>query len=161
MQQDKLTCSLPTGYTLRRLQPSDVTPAYFSLLSQLTLSPPLPSSLSVSSIFASAEFSAPYIIESPSSEIVASASLIFEQKLIRGGARCAHIEDVVVCSTQRGKGLGTTLVKILLGIALAEQNNCYKVVLDCKPELEGFYEKCGLKKRGSAMSVYREEFENG
>jgi hypothetical protein len=32
---------------------------------------------------------------------------------------------------------------------------CYKVVLNCKIELDNFYEKCGLIKTGSSFSFYK------
>ena len=81
-----------------------------------------------------------------------------------------HIEDVAVRSDQQGKRLGVKLLQALDHIA--EQVGCYKVrfpqgsilkqgtnkraktILDCSPEKEGFYVKCGYEKAGSEMHHY-------
>ena len=48
-----------------------------------------------------------------------------------------HIEDVVVDKASRGCGYGKIIVRFL--IAMAQQQNCYKVILDCSNENIGFY----------------------
>ena len=35
-----------------------------------------------------------------------------------------------------------------------EEHKCYKIVLNCKEELEDFYNKCGLNKTGYNFSYY-------
>jgi glucosamine-phosphate N-acetyltransferase len=48
--------------------------------------------------------------------------------------------------------------------AVAKEIGCYKVILDCSPENEGFYQKCGYEKAGTEMSLYfdgREGYERG
>ena len=44
-----------------------------------------------------------------------------------------------------GYYLVTSLTKV------AQENDCYKVILDCSPENVGFYEKCGYKDGGVEM----------
>ena len=64
----------------------------------------------------------------------------------------AHIEDVVVDSTVRGKGLGKLIITKL--VELAEAAGCYKVVLDCSEANVGFYKKCGFEQKEVQMACY-------
>lgn len=50
----------------------------------------------------------------------------------------------------QGKGLGKKIIAALTGVA--EKVGCCKVLLNCSPENEAFYEKCGYKKAGMEMS---------
>eukprot|EP01080_Neovahlkampfia_damariscottae_P001148 gene1148-10662_t len=76
--------------------------------------------------------------------IVATATLVVEKKFLRQCSSCGHIEDVVVNSEVRGQNLGK---RIILGLKkLAEEKNCYKVILDCSDSNVAFYEKCGFSK---------------
>ena len=52
----------------------------------------------------------------------------------------------------RSNGIAKEIIEQLIN--LANSNNCYKVILDCKPELCEFYEKNGLKRTGNQMSKY-------
>jgi len=61
---------------------------------------------------------------------------------IRGGIR-AYIEDVVVEKKFRKKGIGKSLVNILL--KYAQKKKCYKVVLECSKENINFYRSLGFK----------------
>ncbi|KAK2079404.1 hypothetical protein QBZ16_003095 [Prototheca wickerhamii] len=46
------------------------------------------------------------IEDTESQKVVGSASLVIEQKFLRNGGKCGHIEDVVVDSACRGHRLG-------------------------------------------------------
>ena len=85
-------------------------------------------------------------------KIVATGTILIENKLIHGISKVAHIEDIVVDNTMRGKGLGKKLISFLLNIA--ENKKCYKTILNCKKENIKFYEKCGLKHNGAEMIKY-------
>lgn len=85
-------------------------------------------------------------------KVVGTASLILEQKFIRNLAKVGHIEDVVVDSTARGKGVGKRLIELLTQFAKSE--GCYKVILDCHVENSGFYERCGYAQKGVYMAKY-------
>lgn len=85
-------------------------------------------------------------------KIVASASLIVEQKFIRQGAMAGHIEDVVTDKSVRGKGLGKVIIDALL--ELGERLGCYKILLDCSDDNVPFYERCGLQVKERQMVKY-------
>ena len=85
-------------------------------------------------------------------EIIGTGTLIVEPKLIHGGKSVGHIEDIVVHTQHRGKGIATQILKQLS--QYAETNDCYKVILDCKEEVAKVYEKAGFEKHGLQMSKY-------
>jgi len=75
------------------------------------------------------------------SRIVASASLVLEWKFIHSAGFRGRIEDVVVDEVERGKRLGNVLIEHLT--ALGRYLGCYKMSLECKDALTGFYGRCG------------------
>ncbi|KAH8648298.1 acyl-CoA N-acyltransferase [Tricladium varicosporioides] len=85
-------------------------------------------------------------------QIVATATLLIEKKFLNNLGIQGHIEDVVVAADQRGKHFGILLIQALDYIG--EKVGCYKNILDCRPEKEAFYEKCGYEKRGTEMHRY-------
>ena len=85
-------------------------------------------------------------------KIVGAGSLIVEKKFVRNLGICGHIEDIVVDQTLRGKNLGRRIIDLLK--ALAQANNCYKVILDCAERNVKFYEKCGFKVKEVEMAWY-------
>ena len=82
-------------------------------------------------------------------KIVATGTVLIENKIIHGLSKVAHIEDIVVDKESRGMGLGKKLISFLIDIA--EKEKCYKVILNCKKEYIKFYEKCGLKNHAIQM----------
>lgn len=76
-------------------------------------------------------------------------TLLIEQKLIHNGKCVGHIEDLVVKKEYNGKRIAKKLINHCMGIA--ESKNCYKIILDCKEELESFYKKCNYNKQGICM----------
>ncbi|KAH0571699.1 Glucosamine 6-phosphate N-acetyltransferase [Spironucleus salmonicida] len=87
-------------------------------------------------------------------QIIGAATLLVELKLTHGGSRVGHIEEVVVDTRYRRKGIGKMLVQHI--IAEAKRLGCYKVILDCGNDVKNFYESCGLKGKGCCMGVYFE-----
>lgn len=79
---------------------------------------------------------------------IATASLVLERKFIRGGMTYGHIEDVNVHPKYQHQGLGTEIVKYAMQYA---QTHCGRVVLECEPELQEFYQKHGFKTYAVAM----------
>jgi len=92
------------------------------------------------------------IEDAETGRLIASATLLVERKFIHECGKVGHIEDVVVDSAYRGQNLGVLIIKELLH--LGEESGCYKVILDCADANVGFYEKCGLERKGVEMAKY-------
>jgi len=84
--------------------------------------------------------------------IIASGTLIIENKIIHQFKNVGHIEDVVVFKDYQGQGYGTIIMNKL--IEVAKNNHCYKVILNCKPECEKYYKKFGLEHKYIQMAKY-------
>lgn len=93
-----------------------------------------------------------YDSASGASSVIGTGTIIYEPKFIRNSGKVAHIEDVVICKTKRGSGLGKEFIQFL--IYKADENYCYKVILDCDKNISGFYEKCGLSEKNIQMAKY-------
>ena len=76
-------------------------------------------------------------------KIVGSTTLFIEQKFIHDGGLVGHIEDVVVRKDYEGKGIGIKLIMSML--ERAKEKNCYKTILECKDDVNQFYERIGVK----------------
>ncbi|CAN6246333.1 unnamed protein product [Urochloa humidicola] len=143
---------------IRRLELSDHERGFVSLLSQLSACPDLTSSEFATRFAELAAQGDDHIIlvaEDPSSlerRILATGCLFVERKFLRGGGKVGHVEDVVVDAAARGKGLGLRIVRRL--VEIAREAGCYKVILDCTPELRAYYAKCGFVEKGVQMAVY-------
>ncbi|GLJ22475.1 hypothetical protein SUGI_0423190 [Cryptomeria japonica] len=143
------------NFTLRRLEASDYAKGFLDLLGQL----------SVCGQVSQEEFTKRFeelqslgddhfvcVIEDlQSARIVATGAVFVERKFLRTCGKAGHIEDVVVDSSVRGKHLGHKIMNFLT--QYAKNAGCYKVILDCSMENEGFYEKCGFKNTNIQMSL--------
>ena len=85
-------------------------------------------------------------------KLLASGVLVIETKIIHNFKNVGHIEDIVVNKIYRGMGLGKKILQYL--ISYAEKQNCYKVILNCDPKIQSFYESCDLKKYNIQMGKY-------
>jgi len=89
-------------------------------------------------------------------KVVASATLVLEWKFIHSAGFRSRIEDVVVDGSMRGRHLGVLLNRYL--VALARHLGAYKLSLECKDKLIGFYEQFGLRcDEGNNFMVLRFE----
>lgn len=84
------------------------------------------------------------------SYIVATVTILIENKIIHNFGKVGHIEDVVVEQSMRGLGIGKEIIEI----AKKECKECYKIILDCHNENIKFYENCGFKLKGNEMAIY-------
>jgi len=84
-------------------------------------------------------------------QVVGATTLLVEQKFIHHGGLVGHIEDVVVRKGHEGKGIGGSVVRAAVG--RARELGCYKVILDCKEELVGFYQNLGFHSRDVGMRI--------
>ncbi|QSL66576.1 hypothetical protein MERGE_000958 [Pneumocystis wakefieldiae] len=85
-------------------------------------------------------------------EIIACGTVFIEYKFLKSASKAAHIEDVVVAKSYRGKNLGKLLIEMLSRIARSKK--CYKIVLDCKEHNVEFYKKCNFNVTGVEMKQY-------
>ena len=138
-------------FIFRKLEESDYHKNYLQLLSQLTqvgqISPE-----EFSNILAKIQSQIWVFEDTAANKIVASASILLEQKIIHGGGIVAHLEDVVVDEAYRGNQLGHKLIANV--VEIAKNSGAYKIIADCKTELLSFYSKNGFEKRGEQIAIY-------
>lgn len=84
-------------------------------------------------------------------KIVATAKALYEHKFHH--PLMGHIEDVAVLPEYRKHGYGVLVVEH--AIKSCWERGCYKVALCCREDLEPFYSKNGLVKRGISMNAYK------
>ncbi|KAG2379317.1 hypothetical protein C9374_007456 [Naegleria lovaniensis] len=157
--QNTSSCSTSTSspkgssspYQPRPIEPSDYDKGYLALLSQLTtvgdisresfqkrLSQLDPNTYRI------------VVIEDPNSHrIVAAATVFVEKKFVHECGSVGHIEDVVVDSNVRGQHLGVKVIEACK--QFAQQQGCYKTILDCSEKNVKFYEKCGFVRKEIQM----------
>ena len=89
----------------------------------------------------------------PSSEVIATATLMTELKHLHDGGLVGHIEDVARRAGEqyRGLGAGGACVKGL--ITFAKETGCYKAILDCSEKNASFYESLGFKRHEVGMRL--------
>ncbi|MFA6255137.1 MAG: GNAT family N-acetyltransferase [Patescibacteria group bacterium] len=91
-------------------------------------------------------------VDSADGQIVGTIKLLVEQKFIRNLGLAGHIEDVATRKGYEGQGIASQLVKAAL--QKAKVLGCYKVILDCRSELTGFYGRFGFKEAEVEMKIY-------
>lgn len=92
-----------------------------------------------------------YVIEHDN-KIIATGTLLIEEKIIHNCSRVGHIEDVVVHKDYRGMKLGKKILEYMIN--KAKIFDCYKIILDCDEKNVKFYEKCGFEKKCVTMGMY-------
>ena len=92
-----------------------------------------------------------YIFEI-NNDIAATATLLIDTKLIRGGSKIGYIEEGVTDAKYRGNGISKKLLQHI--IEDAKKIGCYKIVLTCDDELINFYEKIGFNIKKNTMIKY-------
>jgi glucosamine-phosphate N-acetyltransferase len=85
-------------------------------------------------------------------KIIGSGTVIYEPKIIHSCKYVGHIEDIVVHNRYRSLGIAKNIIERL--VKQSFDRDCYKIILDCKDDLCGFYEKNGFKRNGNQMSLY-------
>lgn len=81
-------------------------------------------------------------------KIVGTTTLILCYKI---GGHLGFIEDVAILPEYQKQGIGKIMMDEI--IQRAKKLGCYKVVLLCKDENVGFYEKCGMNKYQNCMCI--------
>jgi len=137
----------------RNLKTEDYNTNYLDLLAQLTeVNPEKIDFNSFSNFVNNLNYDHRIIVIEINNNIVASGTLLIENKIIHGLSKVGHIEDIVVDKKLRGVGLGKDIINYLSD--LANLDKCYKVILNCKESNSGFYEKCGFEKKEVEMVKY-------
>lgn len=141
------------GLLVRPVQNSDYDGRLLMLLGQLTTVGNITRSFFEARIAALGATVHMLVVEDmETKQVVSAGTLLIESKFIHQAGLAGHIEDVVVDSTVRGKGLGKLIIHKL--VELAEASGCYKVILDCAKSNVGFYEKCGFSEKEVQMARY-------
>jgi GNAT superfamily N-acetyltransferase len=87
-------------------------------------------------------------------EIVGTVTLILVPNLGHRGKPWAAVENVAVCSGQRGRGLGTALMSEATSIA--RSHGCYKIVLTsnlARQRAHEFYRRLGWQQTHAGFSL--------
>ena len=135
----------------RRMKPTDYEKGHLELLTQLSPFDAKTVTKEAYTEFATQAGRNVWVIEEKG-RIIANGTLLVEPKLIHCLSAVGHIEDIVVAADMRGVGIGRALIAHL--VALAKQQGCYKVILDCNDQKMPFYEACGFTRKGAAMAIY-------
>ncbi|RNA04994.1 glucosamine 6-phosphate N-acetyltransferase [Brachionus plicatilis] len=75
-------------------------------------------------------------------KVVASLTLVYEQKFIRQVGSRGRFEDMVVDVNYRGKRLSKLLLDVV--VQISQILGCYKISLECKDHLKKHYEQFGF-----------------
>ncbi|KAG0257552.1 Glucosamine-phosphate N-acetyltransferase-like protein [Actinomortierella ambigua] len=147
---------LPEGYLMRPLEMTDYEKGFYDCLAGLTVVGTATAETFATCFDSMQRVPGVYhivVIEDLSQErIVASGTLIVEQKFIRSSGKAGHIEDIVVHDSQRGKKFGIRLIDQLR--YLAQQLGCYKLLLTCSESNEAFYQKSDFVRKDLHMALY-------
>jgi len=84
--------------------------------------------------------------------IVGSGTCYLEPKIIHDYMNVGHIEDIVVDTNFRGQGIAQNILNNLK--KYAQNNNCYKIILDCNEDLVKMYSKYEYNVKGVQMAIY-------
>jgi glucosamine-phosphate N-acetyltransferase len=85
-------------------------------------------------------------------KVIGIATIFIEAKLIHGFGKVAHIEDLIISTSYQSRGFGKKFLEYLVDFAKNEQ--CYKCILNCIPQNENFYRKCGFLTGQIQMNHY-------
>lgn len=154
--EEELTTWSPAGFQFRPLQATDYAKGYPQLLAALTEVGELSEATFQTTLQRISSQPDTYVIlvleETETGALAASGTLLLEQKFVHNARKVGHIEDIVVSPAFERRGLGRKLIETLHRIAKGK--GCYKVILDCSEDVVGFYEKCGLVRKGFEMAHY-------
>ncbi|KAL8837864.1 MAG: hypothetical protein Q9170_002382 [Blastenia crenularia] len=151
----EVSSALPDNYTIRPLQRSDYKSGLLDVLRVLTTVGDISEKAWDERYDWMARRGDEYfilVVCNGEKKVVGTGAVVVERKFIHNLGLVGHIEDIAVTKDQQGKKLGLRIIQALEYIA--EQVGCYKTILDCSEENEGFYNKCGFKRAGLEMAHY-------
>jgi glucosamine-phosphate N-acetyltransferase len=139
-----------TELTIRKLRKEDLQNGFLTTLDSLKQASDIETK-KAEEIFEKINSTPDYTIAVAELEgrVVGATTLLIEQKFIHNGGLVGHIEDVVVDKNHQGQKIGEKIMKFLLDIA--NEQGCYKTILDCTDDVKLFYEKMGFKQVASEL----------
>ena len=139
------------SFEVRPLRPADFENGFFETLSALSDVGGLTPAEAKKVLSALVEPSRVFVASTGSGKVIGTTTLLVETKFIHRGGRVGHIEDVAVMKGYQGRGVGRSLVEA--AVRHAKELGCYKCILDCKPEVVGFYEGLGFSRHEVGMRL--------
>jgi glucosamine-phosphate N-acetyltransferase len=139
----------------RQLNSNDYDSNYFQVLSQLSVVDKKSITLDQWNQFISQlnnNHQIYVLVDLSNNNIIASGTLLIENKIIHNMGKVAHIEDIVTDNKFRGKGYGKMMIEYL--IEKAKEHQVYKIILNCSDDNIKFYEKCGFELKSNQMAKY-------
>lgn len=82
----------------------------------------------------------------------AGAALAGAGRVLADGLDCAYIADVAVHPDHQGRGLGSELIRRLVGLAAGHK----KIILYANPGTEAFYRGLGFLRMNTAMAIWND-----
>jgi glucosamine-phosphate N-acetyltransferase len=131
---------------------NEIKKNYLKLLSELSFSPEITNELfiyNIKNIFKSGLILVAHININNTLHFIGTGTLWIKKKLSNGGKSVGHIEDLVILKEYQNKGIDKEIINYF--IKYCKIHNCYKVILYCSPEFEGYYKKKGFINQGSSM----------
>lgn len=92
-------------------------------------------------------------------QIVGTITILINPKFTHGGLSMGQIEDVATHPKYRGRGVATKLLDF--AIEYCRLRSCYKVILNCKPDLVEFYTNFRFEEAEVQMRLDMEKIDNG
>jgi glucosamine-phosphate N-acetyltransferase len=141
------------NFVIREIQLADLKRGFFDTLSNLAqvgnIANETDRAEKILSEIKSYPFYTIFVAVKEDSQVIGSITMLIEQKFIHNGGKVGHIEDVVTRKEYEGMGIGKALV--LKALDFANENKCYKVILDCSKSNVEFYKKLGFKEHEVSM----------
>ncbi|POS74392.1 hypothetical protein DHEL01_v207220 [Diaporthe helianthi] len=153
----EVVSSLPAGFVIRPLHRSDFKRGYLDCLRVLTWVGDLSEEEWNSRFDEMVRAAGTYYLLAIEHEgrIVGTGSLVVERKFIHDRGLVGHVEEIAIVQELHGRGLGLKMMQALDSIG--KNVGCYKNILNCGPQNEPFYVKCGYYNSGIEMAHYFEE----
>jgi len=130
---------------------NEIKDDYINLLKHLTDAPDMPLATFVNNIH-DIHQRGKIIVCIIDNKIIGTGTIIYETKLIHGGKKVGHIEDLVVNPEHRSQGIASQILKRLVEDSI--KNDCYKVILDCNYNMIDFYERNGFTHKNAQMTYH-------
>lgn len=153
MKKAKPSGGVPQPYEIREVRAADLDRGFVEMLGNLSETGGL-TPAAARKILRTMGRAGPYhviVAVGADGQVMGATTLLVEQKFIHGGGLVGHVEDVVVRKGCEGRGIGGSVVKA--AVQMADELGCYKVILDCKEELESFYSRLGFRKHDIGMRL--------